>query len=101
MIRLDVHSWMGHGKENPTFSSKNREAENNNYDFPGAVISEIRKCIILTFKLRTPSYTFIETEYCLELKPRDVMKNWWEALSGSVAVNESRTKAQELQEQKG
>lgn len=51
MIRLDVHSWVGQGKENPIFSSKNREAENNNYDFPGAVISEIRKCIILTFNL--------------------------------------------------
>lgn len=51
MIRLDVLSWMGHGKENPIFSSKNREAENNNYSFPGAVISEIRKCIILTFNL--------------------------------------------------
>ena len=33
--------------------------------------------------------------------PEDVVKNWWEALSRSVAVNESRTKVQELQEEKG
>lgn len=51
MVRLDVHSWVGQGKGTLYFLLKIGKLKIIINDFPGAVISEVRKCIILTFNL--------------------------------------------------